>query len=68
MFSMQHFIMATLRRMREAEPEYRVRQLALTWYDRDKLTDEDLAEIDGWYPAEANEDDAGNEEDAVADE
>ena len=58
MFDMRQFVMTTLREMREAEPEYRVRNLTLTWYDRDKLTDEDLAEIESWYAVEATEENA----------
>ena len=52
MFDLHDFVMKTLLSMKESEPEYRVRKLALTWHAKDALTPEDMAEIDSWYDSE----------------
>lgn len=68
MFNMHDFVMKTLRGMRKTEPEYKVRQYALSWFEKDVLTAEDLAEVDSWYPtAESGEgeDEDTDEEGAV---
>lgn len=54
--NLQKFVMRTLEQMYESgESEYKVRQFALKWYTKDVLNDDDLATIDGWYPAETEE-------------
>ena len=52
MFDLKKFIMDTLRRMKDTELEYKVRQYALGWFHRDVLTQEDLSEVESWYELE----------------
>ncbi len=62
MFDLHDFVMRTLAAMRDNEPEYKVRQYALGWFQRDVLTEDDLAIIDSWYEnAENGEADAETE-------
>ena len=66
MFDLHDFVMKTLRSMKNTEPEYKVRKLALVWLEKDVLTLEDMAEIDSWYPAiDPGEDEGPEEESAV---
>ena len=58
MFNMHDFVMKTLRGMRKTEPEYKVRKYALSWFEKDVLTAEDLAEVDSWYTDPAEEETA----------
>ena len=46
MFILKEFIMKILKEKIGNEPDYRVRELALGWYSKGELTQEDLAEID----------------------
>lgn len=46
MFDLHKFVMDTLAGMIGREPEYKVRQYALGWFDRDVLTEEDLAVVE----------------------
>ncbi len=46
MFSMHNFVFVTLLGMIGKEPEYKVRKYALGWFDRDVLTQEDLAVLE----------------------
>ena len=46
MFILKEFIMKILKEKIGKEPDYRVRELALGWYSKGELTQEDLAEID----------------------
>ena len=39
-------------KMKNKLDEYQVRSYALSWYQKNVLTDEDMATIDGWYSAE----------------
>lgn len=48
-FSMHDFVMKTLTKMKNSEDEYKVRQYALGWYEKDVLTDADMEVIDSWY-------------------
>lgn len=52
MFDLKKFVMDTLRGMKDTEPEYRVRQYALGWFQKDVLTVDDLAEVESWYAEE----------------
>ena len=52
MFDLHNFVCKTLLSMKDSEPEYRVRKLALAWHAKDVLTAEDLTEIDIWYESE----------------
>ena len=47
MFDLRDFVMRTLRGMAETEPGYKVNQYALGWFDRQVLTADDLAVVDG---------------------
>ena len=47
MFDLRDFVMRTLRQMAETEPGYKVNQYALGWFDKQVLTTEDLAVVDG---------------------
>ena len=42
MFSLHDFVMKTLMGMVGREPDYKVRQYALGWYDKAELTAEDM--------------------------
>ena len=46
MFDLSSFIMKTIRGMVGNEPDYRIPEYALSWYNRGKLTEENLAEIE----------------------
>ena len=56
MFSLHDFVMETLFGMVGHEPDYKVRQYALGWYDKAQLTPEDMAKLDeaiqAQYPTE----------------
>ena len=46
MFNLHDFVMNTLHGMVGHEPDYKVRQYALGWYDKAQLTPEDMAAIE----------------------
>lgn len=46
MFSLHDFVMSTLLGMVGNEPDYKVRQYALGWYDKAELTAEDMQKLD----------------------
>lgn len=46
MFSLKNFILTTIEGMIGKEPDYKVRQYAIAWYDKGVLTEDDLAEIE----------------------
>lgn len=46
MFNLHDFVMKTLKGMAGREPDYKVRQYALSWYDRAELTAEDMAAVE----------------------
>ena len=46
MFNLHDFVMNTLKGMVGHEPDYKVRQYALGWYDKAQLTAEDMAAIE----------------------
>ena len=46
MFSLHDFVMKTLTGMVGHEPDYKVRQFALGWYDKAELTAEDMAALE----------------------
>lgn len=46
MFSIRNFIMNTLHGMYGNYPDFQIREYALNWYEKGKLTEEDLAEIE----------------------
>ena len=49
MFNLRNFVFKTLETMKNKLDEYQVRSYALSWYQKNVLTDEDMATIDGWY-------------------
>ena len=57
MFSMNKFVMRTIRQMMKYESEYKVRRYALTWYEKEVLTDEDMLEIESFYAPMIDESD-----------
>lgn len=52
MFNLRNFVMDTLVAMYDTEPEYQVRRYALSWFQRDVLTEEDMTEVESWYEEE----------------
>lgn len=52
MFDLRKFVMETLRGMFGNYPEFQVREYALNWYAKGKLTEEDLAEVENWFVLE----------------
>ncbi len=46
MFSFHDFVMDTVLCMVGREPDYKVRQYALSWYDNGTITTQDIALID----------------------
>ena len=48
MFSVHDFIMKTLRGMVRSYPDFQVREYALNWYGKGKLSEEDLATVEEW--------------------
>lgn len=59
MFRLEDFILTTIKGMVGNEPDYKVQEYALSWYNRGKLTEEHLAEIEelinNQYVVEENE-------------
>lgn len=45
MFSLHDFVLKTIKGMIGQEPDYKVMKYSLGWYDKEILTDEDMAEI-----------------------
>ena len=52
MFDIKNFVMKTLKGMLGVYPDFQVREYALNWYAKGKLTEEDLAEIDALIEAQ----------------
>ena len=46
MFKLNDYIMKLIKEMIGKEADYKVRELALGWFSKGVLTEEDLAEID----------------------
>lgn len=46
MFNIKDFIMSTLKGMYGNYPDFQIREYALNWYEKGKLAEEDLAEIE----------------------
>ena len=49
MFNMRDFVMDTILGMVGKEPEYKVRQYALGWFEKDVLAEDDLAAVEARY-------------------
>lgn len=52
MFSLNNFIMKTLKGMIGNYPDFQVSEYALNWYSKGKLTEDDLAAIDASIEAQ----------------
>ena len=52
MFVLHDFVMKTLTGMVSREPDYKVRQYALSWYDKAELTAEDMAVLEAAIEAQ----------------
>ena len=63
MFNLHNFVMSTLRGMSRIYPQWQVQQIALGYYSKGWISENDLAEIESWYaePDTAEPDDAENE-------
>lgn len=65
MFSIRNFIMNTLEGMVGSYPDFQVREYALNWYGRGKLTEADLEAVEAWFTVPAEEEANVNEEENV---
>ena len=68
MFSLHDFVMKTLLGMVGNEPDYKVREYALGWYDKAKLTSEDMAQLDAAIEAKNTPVDTTEEEEVIESE
>lgn len=48
-FNIHDYIMKTLRGMVGHYPDFQIMEYALNWYEKGKLTEEDLAEVEAWF-------------------
>lgn len=48
-FNLHDYIMKALRGMVGHYPDFQVMVYALNWYEKGKLTEEDLAEVEAWF-------------------
>lgn len=65
-FDLSKFVMKTLQSMwTTGEDEYKIRQYALKYYERNVLTEENLSNIENWFVQDENntEDNKINETD-----
>lgn len=62
MFNLHDFVMKTLMGMVGREPDYKVRQYALGWYDKAELTAEDMAQLETAIEAQYHADEEVAEE------
>lgn len=54
-FSLREFIMGTLTDMVGNRPEFQIKEIGLNWYSRGVLTEDDLAQIEGWFSVQGEE-------------
>ena len=52
MFNIHDYIMKTLRGMVGHYPDFQIMEYALNWYEKGKLTEADLAEVESWFEPE----------------
>lgn len=52
MFNLRDFIMDTLKGMKGNYPDFQIREYALNWYEKGKLTEDDLAELEEYLAPE----------------
>lgn len=55
MFNLTTFIMDTLKGMKGNYPDFQIREYALNWYGKGKLTEENLAELEEYLAPEETE-------------
>lgn len=55
MFNLTAFIMDTLKGMKGNYPDFQVKEYALNWYGKGKLTEENLAELEEYLAPEETE-------------
>ena len=55
-FNIRNFIMKTIKGMKGAYPDFQMREYALNWYEKGKLTEDDLAEIEDFIAVVDNTD------------
>ena len=55
MFSVKKFIMSTVKGMKGSYPDFQIKEYALNWYEKGKLTEEDLAELEEYLKEQVNE-------------
>lgn len=46
MFNIRDFIVKTLKGMKGNYPDFQIREYALNWYEKGKLNEDDLAEVE----------------------
>lgn len=52
MFNITEFIMDTLKGMKGNYPDFQIKEYALNWYGKGKLTEENLAELEEYLAPE----------------
>lgn len=52
MFNLTTFIMDTLKGMKGNYPDFQIKEYALNWYGKGKLTEENLAELEEYLAPE----------------
>lgn len=62
MFDIQKFIMDTLKGMKGNYPDFQIKEYALNWYSRGKLTEENLAELETFLTEEGITEDVTEEQ------
>ncbi len=60
MFSIRDFIVKTLKGMKGFYPDFQIREYALNWYEKGKLTENDLSELELFLAEEVEEEHADN--------
>lgn len=51
MFGMREFVMKTITDLTRVKPKHEIRELALGWYSKGVLTEDDIATIEGMLPS-----------------
>lgn len=54
MFNIRDFIFNTLKEMKGNYPDFQIKEYALNWYGKGKLTEDDLAELEIYLNPEVN--------------
>lgn len=52
MFNIRNFIFNTLKEMKGNYPDFQIKEYALNWYSKGKLTEDDLAELEAYIAHE----------------